>query len=44
VITQTFYRSLGPQLVDRTFGVTLMFGAMILVIYVMFVSMTPIPR
>jgi uncharacterized membrane protein len=43
VITQTLYRSLGPQLVDRTFGVTLMFGAMIFVTYVMFVSMASKP-
>jgi uncharacterized membrane protein len=41
MLTQTLFRSLGPQSVDRTFGVTLMFGAMILVTYVMFVSMNP---
>jgi uncharacterized membrane protein len=41
MLEQTLFRSLGPQSVDRTFGVTLMFGAMILVTYVMFVSMNP---
>jgi uncharacterized membrane protein len=41
MLTQTLFRSLGPQSVDRTFGVTLMFGTMILVTYVMFVSMNP---
>ena len=43
VVSRTLFRSLGPQLLDRTFGVTLMFGAMILVTYVMFVSMNPAP-
>ena len=38
VIMITLYKSLHPHLFDRTFGVTLMFGAMMLVTYVMFVS------
>ena len=38
VIMTTLYKSLHPHLFDRTFGVTLMFGAMMLVTYVMFVS------
>jgi uncharacterized membrane protein len=40
VVTRTLFKSLNPHLFDRTFGVTLMFGAMMLVTYVMFVSMT----
>jgi uncharacterized membrane protein len=39
LVTRTLFKSLHPHLLDRTFGVTLMFGAMILVTYVMFVSM-----
>ena len=41
VLTRTLFKSFHPHLLDRTFGVTLMFGAMILVTYVMFVSMQP---
>jgi uncharacterized membrane protein len=38
IATRTLYHSLHPNLLDRTLGVTLMFGAMMLVTYVMFVS------
>ena len=41
LLKQTLFSSLGPHSVDRTFGVTLMYGAMILVTYVMLVSMNP---
>lgn len=39
VLARTLFKSLQPHLLDRTFGVTMMFGAMILVTYVMFASM-----
>jgi uncharacterized membrane protein len=39
VLSRTLFKSLHPHLFERTFGVTLMFGAMMLVTYVMFVSM-----
>jgi uncharacterized membrane protein len=45
ILTRTLYKSLNPYMWDRTLGVTLMFGAMILVTYVMFVSTSrPRPR
>jgi hypothetical protein len=36
---RTVYHSLNPYLINRTLGVTLMFGAMTFVIYVMFVGL-----
>jgi uncharacterized membrane protein len=41
IASRTLYHSFHPYLLDRTLGVTLMFGAMVLVTYVMFVSITP---
>jgi len=43
IAARTFYHSFHPYLLDRTLGVTLMFGAMMLVTYVMFVSIRPDP-
>ena len=40
LLTRTLYKSFNPYLWDRTVGVTLMFGCMLLVTYVMFVSMS----
>jgi uncharacterized membrane protein len=41
IASRTLYHSFHPYLLDRTLGVTLMFGAMMLVTYVMFVSLKP---
>lgn len=38
LFAQTWHHSFNPYLYDRTLGVTLMFGAMILVTYVLFVT------
>jgi uncharacterized membrane protein len=38
LLVRTLYKSLNPYLIDRTLGVTLMFGAMTFAVYVMFVS------
>ena len=40
ILSQVVWKIFNPYLFDRTVGVTLMFGAMLLVTYVMFVSMT----
>jgi uncharacterized membrane protein len=38
IASQIVFKAFNPYLIDRTLGVTLMFGAMILATYVMFVS------